>query len=382
MHILIPLHSFAPGGVERVAMRLARAWSDAGHTVHLVLGRDEGGRPTLAGGLDFDVLQKPGMASTAAFETAWMIAHLPGRVRAVRPDLIFCPGNSYAVVGAALKLMLAGDCPPVALKISNDLARADMNPLVQAGYRQWCLLQGRLLDGFVGLAEPMRRGIRAAMGVDGDRVAIIDNPVLSRADIAALARDGSRADEAREGRRFLAIGRLAPQKNFPLLVRAFARIAGPGDRLAILGEGPERARLERLADRLGVAGRLLLPGHVEDTRPWLAGADTFVLSSDYEGLPAVVLEAFAAGLPVVATRCAASLPVLIDEGRTGRLVPVGDAAALAAAMAPSMAFDRARARATVDRFTVERAAPAYLDLFRELVARRTRLRFPATHGVS
>ena len=208
------------------------------------------------------------------------------------------------------------------------------------------------------------------------------SPYAKVADIASLARDGSRPDEAREGRRFLAIGRLAPQKNFPLLVRAFARIAGPGDRLAILGEGPERARLERLADRLGVAGGLLLPGHVEDTRPWLAGADTFVLSSDYEGLPAVVLEAFAAGLPVVATRCAASLPVLIDEGRTGRLVPVGDAAALAAAMAPPMAFDRARARATVDRFTVERAAPAYLDLFRELVARRTRLRFPATHGVS
>lgn len=363
-------------------MRLARAWRESGHSVHLVLGRDEGRRPALADGLDFDVLQGPGMISTALFETAWMIANLPGRVRAFRPDLIFCPGNSYAIVGAALKLMLAGDCPPVVLKISNDLARGDMNPVARAGYRRWCTLQGRMLDGFVALAEPMRHEIRALMGVGDERIAVINNPVLSRADIAALGHARSQEAAPHEGRRFLAVGRLVPQKNFPLLLRAFARIARPHDRLAILGEGPERRRLERLARRLGVDAQLLLPGHVEETVPWLAAADMFVLSSAYEGLPAVVLEALAAGLPVIATRCGVSIPTLVENGRSGRLVPPGDEAALAAAMTSPLSFDRDLAQAAAGRFAVEQAAPAYLGLFGSLIARQAGLRFFPGGGVS
>jgi glycosyltransferase involved in cell wall biosynthesis len=351
-------------------MRLARAWRDSGHTLHLVLGRDEGVRPALADGLDFDILQRDGPLTTAAFETAWMIAKLPARIRAARPDLIFCPGNSYAVVGAALKLALGRECPPIVLKVSNDLERGDMSGPARLLYRRWCRVQGRLLDGFVALAEPMRREIRAAMGVGRGRVAVINNPVLSRSDISALREARRAADRRHSGRRFLAIGRLVPQKNFPLLVRAFARIARPGDRLAILGEGSERGRIEELVHGLALGGRVLLPGHVEETAEWLAGADAFVLSSDYEGLPAVVLEAFAAGLPVIATRCSASMPVLVEKEGLGRLVPPGDEAALAGAMAAPLPAAAERAAAMADRFTVEQAAPAYLALFEDLLAAR------------
>lgn len=363
-------------------MRLAARWRDAGHTLHLVLGRDEGMPPGLADGLAFDILQKPGMPSTSAFETAWMIARLPGRIRAFRPDLIFCPGNSYAVVGAAMKLMLGGDCPPVALKISNDLARDDMPGAVRPFYRLWCRLQGSLLDGFVALADPMRREIQAAMNVGRDRVAVINNPVLSRSDIETLRQARMAVDRSHRGRRFLAIGRLTPQKNFTLLIRAFARIARPDDQLVILGEGPKRAALQRLTRRIGLEGRVLLPGHTEMTAGWLAGADAFVLSSEYEGLPAVVAEAMATGLPVIATRCCVSIPALIESERIGRLVPVGDEIALAAAMATPFVTDPGRAAEIADRFTIEQAAPAYLALFEDMIAQREELRWLAARGVS
>ncbi|MBS0502693.1 MAG: glycosyltransferase [Proteobacteria bacterium] len=362
MRILVPLHSFEPGGSERVALRLARAWRDSGHDVRIVLGRDEGPRPAFADGLDFEVLQR-GSFSTAPFETLWMIAGLPARLRDFRPDLIFLPGNSYAVVGAVLKLLMGGACPPLVLKISNDLCRRDMPALGRAFYRLWCRLQGCMLDRFIALTPAMKRDVRRALGVAHDSIAVIDNPVLSRADADAIAALRRATARPHAGRRFLAIGRLAPQKNFALLLRAFARIAGPEDRLAIVGEGGERLRLERLAKQLGIEDRLLMPGHIATPEAWLAGCDVFALSSDYEGLPAVVLEALAAGLPVVATDCSASMATLLENGRLGRLVAPGDVEALAAAMDRPLVPDPARSAAMAARFTVERAAPAYLRLF-------------------
>jgi glycosyltransferase involved in cell wall biosynthesis len=363
MRILVPLHSFEPGGVERVALRLAAAWAPAGYHPHIVLGRGDGVTRSGAPPLAYDVLEQ-GAVSTAAFETLWMIARLPGRIRASRPDVLFCAGNSYAVVGAVMKLLLGRRCPPIVLKVSNDLVRADLHPLVRPFYRQWLRLQGRLIDRFIGLAEPMRAEIASAMRVGPDRIAVIDNPVLSRAELDRLAAERDEVERTGAGRRFLAVGRLVPQKRFDLLLRAFARIGGAEDRLAILGEGPERARIEGLARELGIRDRLDLPGHVQPVEPWLIESDCFVLSSDYEGVPAVLVEALAAAVPIVTTDCSVSIRSLLDDGRLGAIVPVRDEAALGDAMDAAPAARPAEARARARRFTVERGAAAYLALFR------------------
>lgn len=364
MRVLIPLHSFEPGGVERVALRLAAAWAPAGCHPHIVLGRNDGVTRSGAPPLAYDVLEQ-GAVSTAAFETLWMIARLPRRIREAKPDVIFCAGNSYAVVGAVMKLLLGRRCPPIVLKVSNDLARADLPPIVRPFYRQWLRLQGKLIDRFVGLAEPMREEIANAMRVDPQRIAIVDNPVLSRAELEQLA--AGRPARQDSGRRFLAVGRLVPQKRFDLLLRAFARIARPDDRLAILGEGPERGKLQMQAKCLGVADRLDLPGHVQPIEPWLVASDCFVLSSDYEGVPAVLVEALAAAIPIVTTDCSVSIRALLDDGRLGAVVPVRDEAALADAMEDRPAARPAEARARAERFTVERGAADYLGLFRAAV---------------
>ena len=368
--VMVPLHSFAPGGVERVALRLCGAWmADPGLDVQLVMGRETGAmRDEAPAGLARHVTPEP--FPTAAWESLWMIVTLPGHIRRLRPDVIFAAGNSYAVIAVAMKLVFGRRCPAIVLKISNDLERRDMPAPIRLVYHRWLRLQGRLIDHVTGLAAPMREEIAGYLRLPADRIHIIDDPALAANDLARLAAIGAARVPGPGGRHIIGIGRLARQKNWPLLIAAFARIAGPDDRLTILGEGDERGRIERLAATLGVADRLALPGH-GDAGPVLAAGDVFVLSSDFEGVPAVVIEALASGLPVVATDCSVSMAALV--GNYGQVVPVGDVEALAAAMAAQKPLDaaaRGAAAAAMAAFTVERAAGAYATLFRTAVQRQ------------
>ncbi len=359
------LHSFEPGGVERVALRLCGAWArDPTLDVRLIMGRESGALVDEAP----DVLARHVIAepfSTAAWETIWMMIVLWRQIRAQRPDVLFAAGNTYAVVAVMMKLLLGRRCPPVVLKVSNDLSRADLPRPIRWGYYQWLRLQGRMIDHFTGLAEPMRAEIETAMRVTPGRVHIIDDPALSEQDRGALAAIGAARWPLRKGRRYVAIGRLAAQKNLAMLLRAFALAADPDDSLTIIGEGGERARLERQILALRLADRVQMPGHGA-VGPALAAADVYVLSSDYEGVPAVVIEALASGLPVVATDCSVSMRQLV--GSFGSIVAVGDAPALADAMRrqPLLTPEQRSAAADAMRsFTVERAAQAYAALFHQ-----------------
>ena len=139
----------------------------------------------------------------------------------------------------------------------------------------------------------------------------------------------------------LAAGRLHPVKGFDVLVRAMPLL--PGVHVVIAGEGTERAALVALASELGVGGRLHLPGWRGDIAALLAAADVLACPSRSEPLGNVVLEAFSAGCPVVASRAAGPLE-LIEPGETGLLMPVDDAPALAAAIAAVLADSALAAR--------------------------------------
>ena len=130
-----------------------------------------------------------------------------------------------------------------------------------------------------------------------------------------------------------AVGRLNPQKNFPMLIRAFSRLPDTGDRLIIHGEGDKRPELEALIKELGLEGRVLLPGLSSNVAADIKGAKIFVLCSDYEGMPNALLEAMALGLCCISTDCPCGGPrAIIRDGVNGRLIPVGDEEALAAAL--------------------------------------------------
>jgi len=135
----------------------------------------------------------------------------------------------------------------------------------------------------------------------------------------------------------LGVGRLTAQKDFITLIRAFALMRPHYEaRLIILGEGEDRPILEQLIGELGLQGWVDLPGFVENPYAWMRRAAVFVLSSRWEGLPTVLIEAMACGTPVVATDCPSGPREVLEGGKWGKLVPVGDEAALAEAICETL----------------------------------------------
>ncbi|GAB4348869.1 MAG: glycosyltransferase [Immundisolibacter sp.] len=221
-------------------------------------------------------------------------------------------------------------------------------------------------DAIVAVSDGVADDLATVARLPRERVQTVYNPT----DLDFIARRAAEAAphpwlEDGGAPVIVAVGRLAAQKDFGTLLHAFARlrVQRPA-RLLILGEGRLRPSLEALARALGIAGDVALPGYAENPFAALARARLFVLSSRYEGLPGALIQALACGCPVVSTDCPSGPREILDGGRYGRLVPVGDADALAAAA--RAALDEApnpdRQKARAGHFCVDRAVDAYLDL--------------------
>jgi glycosyltransferase involved in cell wall biosynthesis len=367
MRILTFLHSFEPGGVERIALRLIQRWRELGIDAPLFLGRTDGKmRDDVGSAIDWIVPAQPRIP-TASWETLWMIWTLPRAVRQLRPDVLFCAGNTYTIVAIALKLLMGRECPPILAKISNNLDRRDLPWWRRWPYRLWLRVQGRFLNHLIGMEHPMAGEIRDAMRISEDRITIIPDPALSQHLIDRLRAPAMPVGQ-RTGRRFVAIGRLTSQKNIALMLRAFRRGARMGDVLTIIGDGPDRKKLTKLVAELGLDDRVEFRGYVPEPSLLLPEFDIFLLSSNYEGVPAVILEALAARLTIIATDCSRSMPSLLQFGELGKLVAVGNELELAAAIADARpgSSDDALSLAQVQRFTLERSAEAYLRTMNRL----------------
>jgi len=195
-----------------------------------------------------------------------------------------------------------------------------------------------LADLVVAPSQGVGDDVMAITGLPRSRIAVIHNPVF-RPEIVELARRPVNHPWFVDGGApvVVAAGKLKPQKDFATLLRAFARLrAARPLRLVIFGEGAERAHLEQLVQELGIGADVDMPGYVENPYPYFRNAAVFVLSSAWEGLPNVLIEAMACGCPVVATDCPSGPGEILDQGRIGKLVPVGDASAMAGAIAETL----------------------------------------------
>jgi glycosyltransferase involved in cell wall biosynthesis len=168
----------------------------------------------------------------------------------------------------------------------------------------------------------------------------------------------------------LGVGRLTEQKDFSTLMRAFTCVrAKRAARLVILGEGKLREDLEDLASKLGIQADVEMPGFVENPLQYMARASVLVLSSKYEGLPGVLIQAMACGCPVVSTDCPGGSAEILDNGKYGVLVDIGDAEGMAKAILSELdnptANDILRRRA--EDFSVEHAVSNYLKLLDSVV---------------
>ncbi|NIJ22117.1 glycosyltransferase involved in cell wall biosynthesis [Sphingomonas naasensis] len=316
-HILSCAQTMRGGGVERALLRMAEGWLRSGRRVTLVLGSDEG--PLAAEIPEGIELIRLGDARYSA------LFRLGAHVRAAAPDLIFCPGNHYSAVAALTRLDLGRACPPIVAKVSNALVRPEQGAVAAWGYRRWLRLHPRFLDHVVAMTPAMAAEAEAEMRMPSDRVSVIANPpAMPRPDAAPVALPA--------GRYILGVGRLEPQKRWDRLIDALARVADPQVRLVILGEGSLRGALEAQVARLGLAGRVSLPGHAGDPLPALAGAALAVLTSDYEGVPGVLREALSVGTPVISTESSVAVREIVTGPELGDVVARADGDGLVAAL--------------------------------------------------
>lgn len=225
-------------------------------------------------------------------------------------------------------------------------------------------------DAVVAVSQGLLQDLRDNFGVDPLRLHAIYNPAFRAGFLDTAAAPVNHPWLVnKEIPVIVAAGRLHYVKGFDHLLQAFARLRTiRPSRLIILGEGKERPNLEAMIDDLGLGNCVDLPGRVGNIAPWMSRADLFVLSSRREGLPAVLIEALALGMPVVATRCPSGPDEILENGRWGRLVDVGDTNALTAAMLATLeatVLDRDGLRARAAQFSLDTALQQYLTLWRQ-----------------
>jgi len=210
------------------------------------------------------------------------------------------------------------------------------------------------------------------IGPRSGQIECIHNPVDAERLAAAAAR--STSPYAGEGPHVLAMGRLTRQKGFDLLLDALARVRADGvpARLTIVGVGELEAELKAKTGALGLADVVTFAGFQEHPERYFAHADVFVLSSRYEGMPNVVLEALACGLPIVAFDCPHGVSEIVRDGENGRLLPPEDVGALASVLgrllrdAPTLARMRAAAPGSIRAFTAPVVSARWNAIFAEL----------------
>jgi glycosyltransferase involved in cell wall biosynthesis len=196
--------------------------------------------------------------------------------------------------------------------------------------RQFYPLAEHIIGNSQGVAEDLLR----VTGLPCDRVKIIYNPVVTP-ELGELKEAEVQHPWFDHGQPpvILAVGRLKPQKDFSTLIQAFARVRHTRpSRLLILGEGPERDALKTMVRELGLEEDVSLPGYVENPLAYMSRASLFVLSSRWEGLPTVLIEALYCGVPVISTDCPSGPREILADGQHGSLIPVQDVSALAEAI--------------------------------------------------
>ena len=324
--ISLLLPDLAMGGAERVFLTLAGGFVQHGHEVHLVVARAAG--PLLEELPPAVRLVDLGVGSEIA-----AFFPLVRYLRREKPHALLSTLDVMSSV-AVLARDAAGLRTRLLLREANtpsEMPRAGWKkPLERMAVRR---LFPRA-DVLVAVSRGVARDLSTYAGIPLDRITPIYNPVLPDDLPARIVKPVAHPwFAAGQPPVILGVGSLVWRKNFSLLLEAFSRIAGRSDaRLLILGEGEQRAALEAMIVRLGLSDRVSLPGQAPDVYPYMARSSVFVLSSNLEGLPNVLIQALASGCPVVSTDCPSGPREILDGGHYGRLVPVGDADAMAQAI--------------------------------------------------
>jgi glycosyltransferase involved in cell wall biosynthesis len=331
--IAIFLPSLSGGGAERAMLNLAHGLAGRGCAVDLVLAQANG--PYLK--------QVQDSIRVVDLGASRVLSSLPALSRYLRLEqpLAMISVLDYANVVALWARRLSGIPSRMLVNEQNTISRSAYNsarlrqrmvPHLVKRFYPWA-------DFVIGNSQGVADDLSQVTRLPPHRIKVLYNPVVTpglrekaRAPLNHPWFNGGHLPV------ILAVGRLTKQKDFSTLIRSFAQVLRTRPaRLLILGEGPERSRLEALVKQLGLEDNVAMPGFVENPYAYMSEASLYVLSSRWEGLPTVLIEALYCGPPIIATDCPSGPREILADGRYGALVPVGDAKNLTQAIEAGLA---------------------------------------------
>lgn len=364
MKLSILMSSFGDGGVERMVINTACGLAARGVEIRFFSGNPEG--------VHLERLKPPVALEILPRESRPRMARLVQHLRDDRPDAVLvAKAPDFRLALKARRR--AGCATSIVMRPGTTITARVRGPAGR--WKLWRLARlYRRADAIIANSAGVRDDIARVTGVPEARIHLVRNPVITPdlETLAAAPLEHPWLDDP-DVPVVIGAGGLRQQKDFTTLIRALAllRRRRPA-RLLLLGQGRQEARLRELTDELGLKDCVEFVGFVNNPYPWLARCSLFALSSRWEGSPNVLTEALALGTPVVSTDCRSGPREILDGGRYGPLVPVGDSEALAGAMdqildAPPEA---ASLRQATIEYTQERNAEHYHRILLELTEPR------------
>ena len=358
--IALFMPSLAGGGAEKVMLNLGRGMLARGIEVDLVLVSAEG--PYLA-----DVPQGINLVDLRARRVLTSLPGLMEYLKERRPKVLLSAQN-HANIIALWARRLSGSSARVAVSEHISLGESARNasrwrdrimPYAVKRFYPWS-------DDIIAVSRGVAEDLAGIIGLPDHKIHTIYNPVVTP-ELLEKAEENINhpwfvSDKPPV---ILGAGRLDRQKDFPTLIRAFAKLRErvPA-KLVILGEGPKRTELQSLIRSLGLEDEVDLPGFVNNPYAYMAKAGVFALSSAWEGLATVIIEALACGLPVVSTDCKSGPNEILENGKYGCLVPVGNSQGMANALYDVLAapHDLQVLRRRAEDFSLDKIVDEYLNV--------------------
>ncbi len=357
--IAVFLPSLRGGGAERVTLLLIQGFVERGFSVDLILAQAEGPYlKYLPSGVH--------LVNLGVSRTSFALHGLVRYLKLLRPHVLLSAldhANVVAIIARHIartgtRLVVSVHAP---LSLVNTYASNMRGRLVPRLVRKLY----PLADEVVAVSQGVAKDLIYHWGCDKANLRVIYNPVLTP-DLIRKSSIPLNHPWFQPGAPpvILSVGRLSREKDFPTLLRAFALVKQEiSAQLMILGEGRDRPLLEQIVKQLNLHGAVAMPGFVENPYPYMRHANLFVLSSLWEGFGLVLVEAMACGTPVVSTDCPTGPYEILEGGKWGKLVPVGNPQVLAEAILDTLRnptqFDPTVRAAD---FSLERAVEAYLDV--------------------
>ena len=360
--IALYIPSMNGGGAERVMLTLANALAEKDKiSIDLVLNR--------AGGVYLkDISDKVNIVNLNTSRVLKSVIPLSQYLKKEKPDTILSAMNYVNVITVLAKL-ISGTNTRVILSEHVNLTSSlkDTKWLFRIAFKNIMKWTYKKSDSIIAVSNGVADDLSREIKINRNKIVTIYNPIFTP-NLLEKAQSALPLQNPYFDRNtppvILGVGRLAEEKDFKTLINAFAKVRNYKEcHLMILGEGALRPELELLIKELDLQDSVQMPGFVDNPHSWMLNADLFVLSSIHEGFGNVLVEAMACGLPVVSTDCPSGPNEILEDGKWGELVPVGDVELLSKAIIKVMSKpSKIDVKERASFFSVENSVNKYLEL--------------------